>query len=408
MIHLSVPNKNISGKVRIPGSKSETNRLLMLQAAFPNLQILNISDSDDTQALIQALNSGDSTIDIGHAGTAMRFLTAYFAFKEGEHLLTGSERMQQRPIKILVNALRKLGADIEYVNKEDYPPLLIRGRKPSHNFVKIQGDVSSQYISALLLTFAGRTEGLELELTGKVLSRPYIDMTVDLLRLVNIKVDFEGNKIKIFPSESIPDKILEVESDWSAASYFYSLAALSESADIELSFFKENSLQGDSVVAEFYKKFGVETLYTGNKIHLSKKNNFLPPQHFEADLIHHPDLAQTIAVTSAGLGISCKLTGLSNLKIKETNRLQALQNELTKFGVKIHIDDNGIRVFPAGKLAENVPVNTYDDHRMAMAFAPMVLKTPLYIQNPEVVSKSFPKFWEALSACKITLNRRQT
>lgn len=401
-VKLKATDENLKSNLTITGSKSETNRLLILQALFSNLAIENQSDSDDSLVLQQALSAkNQKIIDIGHAGTAMRFLTAFYAFQKDEKILTGSQRMQNRPIKILVEALQKLGADIQYLQKEGYPPLLIRGSKPTSNNVTIKADVSSQYISALLLIGASLPNGLKINLEGEILSRPYIDMTLSLLTKAGIKTKITAHQIVVFPVNEIEIKTLTVESDWSSASYFYSLAALSKTAEIKLSHFKEDSFQGDAITAKYYKHFGVSTTYKNNTILIRKDKNVEPPTYFEADLSNYPDLAQTLAVTCLGLGVAFQLKGLSTLKIKETDRLNALQTELSKFGATVQIKKDELIGKPCQSLTENVKIETYDDHRMAMAFAPLALKTKISIENPAVVSKSFPSFWKLLQGCNI-------
>ena len=391
-------------KITISGSKSETNRLLLLQALYPNILIENASISDDSQVMIQALKTTNSEIDIHHAGTAMRFLTAYFATQEGrEVILIGSSRMKERPIQILVDALRQLGADIAYEEKEGFPPLRIRGRKLTNSKVSIQSNVSSQYISALLLITSKLENGLQLTLEGELTSVPYIQMTLNLLHQVGIKTDFNQNKISVFPT--IPQShnpTITIESDWSSASYFYSIVALSEiGTQITLSSFKENSLQGDCALIEIYKNFGVETTFKNNSISLTKINgqpttDNRQPTTFQ--LNNTPDLAQTIAVTCLGLGIACHLTGLHTLKIKETDRLAALQNELTKLGAKVSITSDTLTLEKSTSIQTNIKIETYNDHRMAMAFAPLALRVPIFIEDAEVVSKSYPNFWNDLKS----------
>ncbi len=382
-------------KITISGSKSESNRMLILQKIFPNIVLKNLSDSDDTRHLLKALTSQNGTIDIGHAGTAMRFLTAYFSVKENSDIiLTGSERMQNRPVKILVDALKELGADITYLKNDGFPPLRIKGKELTNNKVKIKGNVSSQYISALLLVAGGLPKGLELELLGKITSVPYIKMTLALLNQIGIETQWEDNIIKIAKKEKIEDAVLTVESDWSSASYFYSLIAQSDNKTIQLSSYKKNSLQGDSSLVEIYKHFGVETKFEKNTIILHK----LPKEikHLNLNLANSPDLAQTVAVSCFGLGISCDLTGLHTLKIKETDRLVALKNELQKLGAEIEITDKSLHLKASHQIKKNISIKTYDDHRMAMAFAPLSLKVPIKIENAEVVSKSYPDFWNDL------------
>lgn len=392
---------SIFGKINVSGSKSESNRLLILKSLFPNLELKNLSNSDDSKYLKKALEEDRSVVDISHAGTAMRFLTAYFASKEGkEVVLTGSERMQNRPISILVDALRSLGAEISYVKKEGYPPLKIQGKHIRKKRVSIHGNVSSQYISALLLMAPGLEAGLELELLGKITSIPYINMTLALLRDLGIKCHWEGQVIRVEHKKSIADTSVTVESDWSSASYFYSLAALSQKAEITLKAYKKNSLQGDSSLVEIYRHFGVETIFGDDAITLVKKE--IEPKSLTLDLANCPDLAQTIAVTCFGLRMACDLSGLHTLKIKETDRLVALQNELEKLGAKVSITDKSLHLEKGAVISENVSIDTYDDHRMAMAFAPLCLKVPIVINNAEVVTKSYTDFWKDFESVLIS------
>ena len=380
----------------LSGSKSETNRLLLLQALYPNLKLKNTSDSDDSQVMQKALSTDESEIDIHHAGTAMRFLTAYFAVQEGrEIILTGSARMKERPIKILVDALLQLGADLTYEAKEGFPPLRIKGKKLSANKISMQANVSSQYISALLLIAAKLENGLELTLEGKITSVPYINMTLALLNQAGIETSFADNKIKVSPKTKISPATIIVESDWSSASYFYSIVALSNpETQITLSNYRQDSFQGDAAVAEIYKCFGVETTFNKTQITLRKFVNSLAPVNLA--LNDTPDIAQTIAVTCFGLGIGCELTGLHTLKIKETDRLDALKTELTKLGAQISITDDSLSLLRSNKIIPNTTIHTYHDHRMAMAFAPLALKIPIVIEDAEVVSKSYPAFWDDL------------
>jgi len=332
----------------------------------------------------------------------MRFLTAYFAVQNGKKThLTGSDRMQNRPIEVLVNALRDLGADIEYEDKEGYPPLLITGKELVNNAVRIDGNVSSQYLSALLLIAPKLTQGLHLTLLGKVASRPYLEMTLNLLKQIGVNYTWQDNSISILPKNDINPKVLRVESDWSSASYFYSLAALSGSATIKLSSYKKESLQGDSTLISIYKKLGVETTFNDDSITLVKNSKLKThPDSYrdlKLNLVNAPDLAQTIAVTCFGLGIACHLTGLHTLKIKETDRLVALKTELEKLGAQVDITNDSLYLHPAKEIKSDIKIATYKDHRMAMAFAPLSLKVPIVIEEAEVVSKSYPKFWEDLA-----------
>ena len=385
-----------NSQVNITGSKSETNRLLLLKALFPNITLANTSNSDDSEVMQKALIGHDEIVDIHHAGTAMRFLTAYFAVNEGrEVVMTGSSRMQERPIKILVEALTQLGVEISYEKEVGYPPIRIKGKKVTASKVSLAANVSSQYISALLLVASKLENGLELTLEGEITSIPYIKMTLALLNDLEIKTSFEGNVIKVYPKADVPSKEMTVESDWSSASYFFSLVALSDAASITLSSYKENSLQGDSALVSIYEKMGVQTTFQNNKMTLVKQKNF----KFETvnfDLNNTPDIAQTIVVTCLGLGIGCHLTGLHTLKIKETDRLEALRIELTKLGANISVTNDSLTLGLSDAINPNVKIATYNDHRMAMAFAPLATKVPIIIENAEVVSKSYPDFWDDL------------
>ncbi|MFA7447195.1 MAG: 3-phosphoshikimate 1-carboxyvinyltransferase [Weeksellaceae bacterium] len=395
-ILLSKKDSQISAEISIGGSKSETNRLLILNALYENpIQLSNISDSDDSRLLQSALSSDSTQIDIHHAGTAMRFLTAYFAIQENRTVvLTGSDRMKERPIGVLVDALRSLGAEISYLDKEGFPPLKIQGGKLTTNFVEVEANISSQFITALLLIAPKFPKGLHIQLNGKITSRPYLEMSLKLVNQVGISTEFKGNIIRILPQTNLENKIHRIESDWSSASYFYSIAALSDSVEIKLDTFFSNSLQGDSEVVEIYKNyFGVQTQFVGNQILLSKIPNF----NFNEvilDLNRTPDLAQTIAVTCTGLKLKCKLSGLETLKIKETDRLLALQNELAKIGAQVEITNDSLEIQDFFEVSEIPLIKTYNDHRMAMSFAPLVVFQDLEIENPKVVEKSYPNFWE--------------
>ena len=394
-------SKVISGSnITITGSKSESNRLLLLQALYPLLEISNVSNSDDSQLMQKALQNDSDLVDIHHAGTAMRFLTAYFSIQPNREVtLTGSSRMQERPIKILVDALRDLGADIKYEKNEGFPPLRIKGNASLRNKVTMKANVSSQYISALLLIGSKLKEGITLHLEGEITSVPYIEMTLELLRKLEIKTSFVGNTIQVQPKETeVKDVTIVVESDWSSASYFYSCVALSEvGSTICLSSYRSNSLQGDSSLIEFYEAFGVETSFNEHQIVLTKVEDVLPNTKIAFDLSNSPDLAQTISVTCLGLGLPCHLTGLHTLKIKETDRLVALQNEIEKFGTRVDITDSELSIDQPKDLLKDVAVDTYKDHRMAMAFAPLALNTSLVVNDADVVSKSYPDFWQDMS-----------
>jgi 3-phosphoshikimate 1-carboxyvinyltransferase len=408
-LHQSIIS-NQTSVIKITGSKSESNRLLLLQALYPEIRIENLSNSDDSDAMQKALNSKESVIDIHHAGTAMRFLAAYFATQKGrEVILTGSSRMKERPIKVLVDALNDLGADISYLETEGCPPLKILGTSLLNNKVTLKANVSSQYISALLLIAPKLKNGLELKLEGEITSIPYISMTLELLNQIGVQTGFDGNIITVKSNTSIlKPETLTVESDWSSASYFYGIVALSEiGTEIELSSYKENSLQGDSVLQEIYQLFGVQTIFIHNSIRLIKEKD-CQMKTVDCQLNNCPDIAQTIAVTCFGLGIGCHLIGLHTLKIKETDRLLALKIELEKLGAEVKITDDSLQlkannIFSSSKSSPpskelGKTISTYNDHRMAMAFAPLALKTSLQVEDAMVVSKSYPAFWEDLKS----------
>lgn len=396
--------------ITISGSKSETNRLLILQALYPTLQIENESDADDSKVMKAALfpRTETSEIDIHHAGTAMRFLTSYFASKPGSDVvLTGSARMKDRPIQILVDALRQLDAAITYLDKEGFPPLHISGKKISKKIVKIKADVSSQYISSLMLIAPSLPNGLEIRLEGEVTSEPYILMTLQILNTLGIEAKFEANSIKISPALQLTKNTFTIESDWSSASYFYSIIALAPiGSRISLRHFNKDSLQGDAILAEIYKDFGVRTTFQNTEIILEKTVN-CQLSTINYQLNNTPDIAQTLIVTCLGLGITCTLTGLHTLKIKETDRLQALKNELEKFGAKVAITDDSIELKNKVVFTDSViEIETYQDHRMAMAFAPLAFRQKLRIKNAEVVSKSYPCFWEDLKTIGFRLRNK--
>jgi len=403
-ITLTHPNALLHGQLSITGSKSESNRLLVLQALYPELQIHNLSNSDDTQAMQNGLYSDESIIDIGHAGTTMRFLTAFFATQNGvEKVLTGSKRMQERPISVLVDALRQLGADISYEKNEGYPPLRIKGKKLSKHEVTLAAHVSSQYISALLLVAPKLPNGLHLKLEGKITSVPYIEMTCALLRQIGVSVAFEGQDIRVEPKNAPESKELWVESDWSSASYFFGLAALADKAKLKLSTYKAISLQGDRVLVDIYKHLGVISMLKENHLFLEKSNVSI--ETLNVDLANAPDIAQTIAVSCFGMGVGCYLTGLHTLKIKETDRLLALETELSKLGAEIEVTQDSLSLKPRKvAIIPHVAIDTYHDHRMAMAFAPLGLLVPIAINDPDVVTKSYPEFWSDLQALGFVLS----
>jgi len=395
---VSHPSKKIKNSFNISGSKSESNRLLILKHLLGNIEINNLSDSDDTSVLHDSLSSKSRKIDVGHAGTAMRFLTSYLSIQENKsYEIYGSERMHNRPIKILVDSLNDLGADIKYLGKKGYPPLKINGKKLDKFNVQLDANTSSQYISALILIAPSLKKGLVINLEGDITSRPYIEMSLSMLRRIGVKATFVNNRIDIKPF-IIEKKIVQiVESDWSSLSYFYSITALSNESNLNIGFYFSNSIQGDKKLIEIYQKLGVQTLFKNDIINLKKDKDFILPEKLIFELNDTPDLAQTISVTCFGLGIACDLYGLKTLKIKETDRLKALKNELEKLGAKVNITNQSLHLKKRTKFNPDVIIDTYEDHRMAMAFTPLALLKPIIINNPKVISKSFPSFWKTLS-----------
>ena len=387
---------NLHGRIQITGSKSESNRMLLLQALYPKITLDNLSNSGDTVAMKSGLESDKNMVDIGHAGTSMRFLSAYYSTLENqEKILTGSSRMQERPIGVLVDALRQLGADISYLKNEGYPPLLIKGKRLTASEVRLSANISSQYITALMLIAPSLPDGLRLYLEGKITSIPYIEMTLSLLHKIGVDAIFSGQHIQVFPKKDITQITHAVESDWSSASYYFSMVALAKEADVSLSTYKKDSLQGDRVLMDVYQQFGVKSSIENNTLALKKQT--MGSTHVQLDLSDAPDIAQTIAVTCYGLGLSCSLTGLHTLKIKETDRLVAMQNELSKLGATIEITDKSLHLHKrTNPIRPNVLIETYHDHRMAMAFAPLGLLVPIRIQDADVVTKSYPGFWKDL------------
>ncbi|MCK8620927.1 3-phosphoshikimate 1-carboxyvinyltransferase [Prevotella sp. E13-27] len=399
---------SLNTSVKLPASKSISNRALIICALagvkeekLPD----NLSDCDDTEVIVEAMRSMPDVIDIKAAGTAMRFMTAFLAATDnGEHVLTGTERMKQRPIKVLVKALRQLGADITYDGVEDYPPLRIKGKKLNGGSLEIEGNVSSQYISALLLIGPMLRDGLELRLIGDIISRPYIDLTLWTMREFGADAEWTSvDTITVKPKPYVPHPYL-VENDWSAASYWYEMTALSDQQDVEvrLDGLMDGSKQGDSSVRYIFSLLGVKTLF-GTKedgkpttVTLRKSPHRIP--RLEYDFLNSPDLAQTFVVTCAMKGIHFHFKGLQTLKIKESDRIEALKTEMRKLGFVIHDVDGRELVWDGERCEpEEIPaIDTYNDHRMALAFAPVAMKQPIVINNPEVVSKSYPHYWQDL------------
>ena len=397
------PNQTI----QISGSKSISNRLMILESLFSNITIGNLSNSQDTQLLKKALSDDSEIVDIHHAGTAMRFLTSYYSIQDGKTtILTGSGRMKERPIKNLVTALQNLGVEIEYLENEGFPPLKIKGRKITETTVDVPANISSQFITSLLL-IAGKLEhGLEINLVGEITSRSYIEMTLDILTKFGIKNTFIGNTIKVYhfseAQNSKPEtqnpKHYEVESDWSSASYFYSFATLGRETIHLKSFYKE-STQGDSAIAKIYEDFfGIKTIFNeqAHQLTLEPMENFQFPEKIVLDMNNCPDIAQTLCVTASALKIPFEISGLGTLKVKETDRLLALHNELKKLGAETKTTDLTIESTSFNEPEENIIIKTYQDHRMAMSFAPFCLVKELNIEDENVVEKSYPMFWEDL------------
>lgn len=402
---ISHPNNEIKKSFNISGSKSESNRLLILKHLFENIEIDNISDSDDTVVLEKGLLSNSGKVNIHHAGTAMRFLTAYFSIQENKsYVISGSDRMHDRPIKILVDALNDLGADVKYIDKTGYPPLKINGKKLNVFNVSLDAKISSQYITALILIAPSLEKGLIINLIGEITSKPYIDMSLALLNRIGVETSFINNRIEIKPVGNLNISKHYVESDWSSLSYFFSVVALSKSSEINIGTYFKNSIQGDKKLVEIYDKLGVKTIFKNNKVILKKTRNFKLPKKLELKLNDTPDLAQTIAVTCFGLGLPCDLYGLHTLKIKETDRLLALKVELEKLGATVIITKDSLHLKKSIIIKKDIIINTYDDHRMAMAFATLGIVKPIIINNPKVISKSFPSFWSVLEKLNFKLS----
>ncbi len=355
----------------------------------------NISNAKDTQLLRTSLYSDTSVIDVGMAGTAMRFLTSFFSIQQGRSIvITGCDRMKQRPVAILINALKKLGADIQYIENEGYPPLRVRGKKILGGKVTLDASVSSQYITSLMLIGPFLEQGICIELKGKITSQPYIQMTLRILNQLGFEASFCKHTINI-PAQELTNKVgFKVESDWSSASYYYSLLALSKGDYMKLKTYRKDSFQGDSKIREIYKNFGVSTSFDEDTLVLSKVKDFEMPDSIELNLIDTPDIAQTIAVTCTGLKIKAKLTGLHTLRIKETDRIEALKKELMKLGVDIVTTEDTLELKAFTQVDEIAPIEVYNDHRMAMAFATIGNMYPLSIKDEYVVDKSYPEFWD--------------
>lgn len=413
-IEITFTEAKAEGIIALKGSKSISNRVLMIRAlSGTDFVIDNLSDSDDTRILDQLLNSGSDVYDVQHGGTTFRFLTAYLALQPGDQVLTGSERMKQRPIQPLVEALNYLGADIEYLEVTGYPPLLIKSPKSAwKNQVSLPANISSQYISALMMIAPALKDGLNIELTDNVVSEPYIDMTLSVMQDFGIEILRTDNLITIQPQQ-YKVKNYAVESDWSSAAYYYLIASIVKEADITVKGLYANSIQGDAEIVQIGESFGIVTEYTENQIRILKSGDSSVPDFFEYNFIKTPDLVQTVSVMCAAHGVQGLFSGLQTLKIKETDRIKALKNELCKVQVAlIKMPENlskqsqieyylqeGKATFPDG----NPVFITYDDHRMAMCLAPLSALHPIVIQHPEVTGKSYPNFWKDLNTLKFSI-----
>lgn len=406
MIYKIIAPRKINSVIDLPASKSISNRALILNALSNSPHTIeNLSNSDDTKVMIEAFNSNQNSFDIGAAGTSMRFLTAYFAKTPGERTITGSKRMQERPINILVEALNTLGGNIEYLKNQGFPPLKIRGKALEGGDIFLSGGISSQFISALLMIAPFMKKGLKLHLEGDIISTPYIKMTLKMMEEYGVKSEWEGNVIQIYPNEYKPVHF-KVESDWSAASYWYSIAALADDATIELKGLKKDSVQGDSKVAELFIDLGVKTEYKDDGVILSK--NGVSAKKIFHNFVNEPDLAQTFVVACCFMNIPFLFTGLQSLKIKETDRIEALKAEMKKLGYIIRDSDNSILEWDGERTEPdaNPVISTYEDHRMAMAFAPASIKIGnISIDEPMVVTKSYPDFWNDLAKAGFSIEK---
>lgn len=408
---ISHPTKKLHGSITLTASKSESNRALIIQAlCSERFQINNLATANDTDVLKKIIEraktaSAERVYNVEDAGTAMRFLTAYFATKPGTHILIGSERMKERPIGVLVDALRSLGADIEYMEQQGFPPLRINGKMLTGTEVEIDGNVSSQFVSALLLIAPKLPNGLVIKFKGEVTSKPYINMTLKMLEEFRVYGQWHEQHISVSQQEyhkkSETDYAFQVEADWSSASYWYAIAALSQEVNFTIKGLKQPSLQGDAMIADICTFFGINTEHTSEGIHLTKvvQNT----EHFGFDFSDCPDLVQTVAVIASAMGITTLFNGVHTLYIKETNRVDALKNELQKFGTEVKINNhNCIEIVPSAKhrtAQQPIEINTYNDHRMAMAFTALTMcKDSIIIDNPDVVKKSYPAFWSDLKS----------
>ena len=396
MIEISSLNKTIYGSIGLESSKSISNRLLIIkELCKTKFEIQNLSNSKDTEILNELLDSFKTRKDINceDAGTALRFAVAFLTTKKGIWKVLGSKRMHERPIKPLIDCLIELGAEIKYLEKEGFPPIEIKSKKLKSKKLSLSGDISSQFISALLLVAPTIENGLILEITSKVLSKPYIDMTLDLMRQFGIEHSWENKLIKV-EQQNYLAKNIKIENDWSAASFWYSFLALSKSGEIKIPNLYANSIQGDSVLSSIYLKLGIKTEFNKDSIVINKTKNIA--KEIELDLSNHPDLALPIIITCCGLGIKAHLMGLENLKLKESNRLECIKKELEKFNVICSISDSSIKIKENQNIVQpKSTIECHNDHRIAMSIAPLCMKVnSIKFDNKNIVNKSYPKFWE--------------
>lgn len=411
---ISKPDRHIEGKIELTGSKSISNRALIIRALCKeHFEISALANANDTRLMLELLDSDNEVRDAGPAGTTFRFLTAYLSLQPGTQILTGTERMKSRPIGVLVDVLRQLGAQIEYLEKEGYPPLKIGAPNQfgSNNVIHISAGTSSQYISALLMIAPTLENGLELNLEGKIVSRPYIEMTLNLMQYFGVSHQWEGHVIKVEPQE-YQARPFRVEADWSAASYYYAMAAFADRLDLQLDGLFEDSVQGDAVLVDMMRHFGVETTFNESGIHLSKTSDGLK-KPFQWNFLRCPDLAQTLFVVCGGKGQMGHFTGLETLRIKETDRIAAMNTELAKLQIHLYrnesmSEEEGSEYFTIKGQAtfQTIPTfDTYEDHRMAMALAPLAMLGDIAVNEPEVVGKSYPDFWKDLESLGFKVER---
>ena len=400
---ISHASKSINADLILPPSKSISNRAIIIQALCKSkLTLFNLSQSSDTQSLVQALQTTSKTIDIGDAGTSMRFITAYLSQHEGSYILTGSDRMKERPIGHLVEALNSIGADINYLEKDGFPPLAINGKALEGGKVDIFTSVSSQFVSALLLIAPTLKKGLSLSLKGEVLSKPYIKMTLDIMRYFGIQSSWTNNTIEVEPQNYV-SKDLKVESDWSALAFILQAMSIAKSAQVSISGLLKDSWQGDSYVLNLFEKFGLQYEFKDEKLYLKKLNKGLNGD-YNVNLIDTSDLAQAYCCTLSALSKSAKIKGLNNLKLKESHRLKALHVELNKIGQHSRYSENTIQLESSVLHTPTESFDSHNDHRMAMCLAPFALLFDIKIKNVEVVNKSYPSYWEDLKKMGFTIS----